>query len=261
MCYYENIFILGNSTRTELAPWIRTGKRWKVWSDLMRYKAVIFDLFGTLIDSFSAREYEEVLRRMASVLSVPHRAFITQWLETVDKRMVGFFPDIETNIDHICAILGATTTEESVSSASRIRLEYTSRSIRPREGVLETLAQLKSKGHKIGLVTDCSIEIPLLWEEKSIAPFIDVPVFSCVEGVKKPDPRIYRRACERLHVSPQECLYLGDGGSNELTGASKIGMEAVHICTLHEPDAIRLDVEEWNGPKISTLKEILKLVE
>ena len=85
-------------------------------------------------------------------------------------------------------------------------------------------------------------------------------VFSCAVGVKKPDPRIYRIATDRLKVKPQECLYIGDGSSHELTGAFKAGMNPVKI---RVPDEIPyfLDEDDWQGTTISSLNEVLNLIE
>jgi len=79
----------------------------------------------------------------------------------------------------------------------------------------------------------------------------------------KPDARIYRLACEQLEVKPQECLYVGDGSSHELTGASRVGMHAVLIRVPYEDtyDAHRIDTEEWNGSTISALREVPGLLD
>jgi putative hydrolase of the HAD superfamily len=37
----------------------------------------------------------------------------------------------------------------------------------------------------------------------------------------KPDPRIFQLACKRLGLQPEDCLYVGDGGSNEFTAAKE----------------------------------------
>ena len=50
----------------------------------------------------------------------------------------------------------------------------------------------------------------------------------------KPDPRIYEMAVEGLGVAAEECLYVGDGTSNELTGASRVGMTAVLMRAPHD---------------------------
>ena len=56
---------------------------------------------------------------------------------------------------------------------------------------------------------------------------------------------------------------MGDGSCHELTGASQVGMYPVLILVPYEDtyDAHRIDAEEWNGPTISAVKEVLGLVE
>ena len=82
-------------------------------------------------------------------------------------------------------------------------------------------------------------------------------------GLKKPDPRIYQIAMEQLGVESHNCIYIGDGGSQELTGAYQVGM---HPVLLRDPDEdsaeiLRVDAEEeWSGPVISSLQEVLALV-
>lgn len=82
---------------------------------------------------------------------------------------------------------------------------------------------------KIGLISDCSCEIPLHWGSTPFAPLIDCPIFSCSVGLKKPDPQIYSLACEHLAIQPHECLYVGDGSSREFTGAAQSGMYPVCV--------------------------------
>jgi len=69
---------------------------------------------------------------------------------------------------------------------------------------------------------------------------------------------------EQLAVEPDKCLYVGDGSSQELTGAAQVGMHPVLISipSLDITDVHRIDTEaeEWDGPTISSLKDILSLV-
>jgi len=80
--------------------------------------------------------------------------------------------------------------------------------------------------------------------------------------VKKPDPQIYQLTMNQLGIRPQEGLYIGDGSSQELTGASQVGMQAVLLRLTDEEgaDAHRIDSEEWHGSVISSLKEVSTLV-
>jgi len=56
----------------------------------------------------------------------------------------------------------------------------------------------------------------------------DVIVESSVEGVRKPDPAIYQRACERLSVAPERCVFLDDLGVN-LKPARAMGMTTIKV--------------------------------
>jgi len=225
-------------------------------------QAVIFDLFGTLVDNFSMREHDAVKRQMAAALSAPPEGFARLWGETFNKRATGAFRSTKDNTEYICQRLGVRPKDEYLKLAVKIRVDFTRRSLKPRDDALETLTQLRQEGYKIGLISDCSSEVPLLWADTPFAPLIHAVVFSCTVGLMKPAARIYRLACEQLGVKPQDCLYVGDGSSHELTGASRVGMHAVLIRVPYEDtyDPHRIDAEEWNGATISALREVLGLL-
>lgn len=64
--------------------------------------------------------------------------------------------------------------------------------------------------------------------KKSILyPFFDAICLSFDEGIQKPNPAIFKKCIEKLDVKADECLYVGDGGSNELEAAEAIGMKVV----------------------------------
>ena len=144
-----------------------------------------------------------------------------------------------------------------------MRCGYIRRSLTPRSDAVETLTQLKQRGYSLGLISDCSPEVPLLWQETPFVPLIDTVIFSCVVGLKKPDSRIYRLACQNLGLIPEDCLYVGDGASRELTGASRVGMHPVLIRAPYEDshDSYRPDAEEWQGRRVSSLKQVMTFLE
>lgn len=228
----------------------------------MRYRAVIFDLFGTLVENFSRGEYEKTLAEMAAILGAPSQEFNRLWAETFNLRSTGSFPSAEACVEYICRELKVSVTDAQVKRTGRIRYDFTLKSIKPRRSSLIVITSLKSKEYKIGLISDCTAETPLAWQKTTFAPLFDVAVFSCRAGIKKPDPRIYQMATDRLGVRPQDCLYIGDGSSRELTGASQAGMRAILI---HDPnevaDAHTIDREEWDGEVISSLEEVLTLLQ
>jgi putative hydrolase of the HAD superfamily len=100
------------------------------------------------------------------------------------------------------------------------------------------------------------------WDELELAPFFDATVFSCREGTRKPDERLFLAAAERLGVRPGQCLYVGDGGGDEMAGSSAVGMHAVLLAgedwaEHHAPG--RPDAE-WTGRRTETLSQIPAIV-
>jgi len=226
----------------------------------MKCAAVIFDLIGTLARNFSAREFERLLHEMAAAVCAPAADFARRWVASFDERNKGLWPTLEANIEQVCRAMGVKSDPARLAQAARLMLDFRGRTLIPRPDAVETLNRLKALGCKTGLISDCSPEVPIVWRETPLAALIDAPIFSCLVGLKKPDPRIYHLACERLGVDPQDCLYVGDGDSHELTGADRVGMHAVMMRAPHD-DPYRHDPEDWQGPCISALKDVLTLVQ
>jgi putative hydrolase of the HAD superfamily len=231
----------------------------------MKYQAVIFDLFGTLVDIFDRAGYYSVLREMISVLKAPPDDFTRLWQSTAERRATGAFRTLEENLIYICRELNVPVKSSQIALAKWTRFDYVALALAPKPGVLETLAQLKSAGHKIGLISNCSTEPPVIWPGTPFAPFFDTAIFSSTSGLQKPDPRIYLLATEELAVKPEDCLYIGDGDGNELTGAAEAGMHPVLIRNSreHNINALRTDDyqgDKWDGAAINSLKEVLDLV-
>lgn len=61
-----------------------------------------------------------------------------------------------------------------------------------------------------------------------VMALFDLVVESSVEGIRKPDPRIYQIACERLDVSPWKTVFLDDLGIN-LKPAKALGMQTIKV--------------------------------
>ena len=230
----------------------------------MRYDAVIFDLFGTLVPSFGGEPYEACLREMAAALGADAEAFGRLWIddEIGSRRITGGFDSEGACIEHICRLLALSPSRAAVQAAVEARTRFVRASLVPRPDAIETLKRLHEIGLRTGMMTVCSPEVPRLWEETALLPYIDHPLFSCSIGLDKPDPRFYALACTRLGVAAGRCLYVGDGAGRELSGAVKAGMCAVLICPPAEAAIImkHADAREWRGRRIAALAEVTDLV-
>ena len=193
---------------------------------------------------------------MALVLDAPSDQYAKAWSDATGLRMTeaGAHPSAEQYIEYVCSVLGMQPDAEQVAAAHGVRMDLFRRIVGPRPDCVETLAKLQGAGFRIGLVTDCSWETVLLWPETPLPPYFDSTVFSCAVGMRKPDPRIYALACDQLGLAPERCLYVGDGGSDELAGAERVGMTALRIHVPYEtpPDA----ANPWAGPEVSALAQV-----
>jgi len=226
----------------------------------MKFKAIIFDLFGTLVDSYSVQGYNRLLKNMAAALELPGDDFPKIWRDTTYERGIGIFKTTEESIRYICNKLEVSISDENIRKCVQVRLENSRKALTPKNGAVDILKKLRELGYKIGLITNCSSEAPLLWNNTEFFHLFEATIFSASVGLKKPDAQIYNLACEQLGVEPTECLYIGDGDSNELSGASKLGMDAVMIRDPNETDPYRLVKADWNGQKIEDFTEIMDLI-
>ena len=187
-------------------------------------KAVIFDMFETLVSMFSGDTYFS--EDMATDLKIPIDAFSNAWHTTEHDRSCGNFT-IEEGIKTTLEMLG-DYSEEFVKLLSDKRRKNL-------EGIFERtpvetiglLQELKRRSIKIGLISNCYSDEADIIRKSSIFPYLDVAILSYEQGICKPDYELYNKAMDKLGVTAEECLYVGDGGSKELFAARDLGMKCI----------------------------------
>ncbi len=229
----------------------------------MAIKAVIFDLFGTLVfDKFSAAKYPLFLSRLASLLDLKESDFVSLWQDSYGDRALGKFETLQENLRWIGQRLGRDLKFLAVEAAASAIVELTRQALTPRSQSLEVLYQLRLMGFKTALISDCGPAVHLIWNETPFASLFDTTAFSCQEGIKKPDPKFYQTVLERLELPARECFYLGDGHSGELEGAKEMGMKPALIWSAIDTDEPeRLVVKDCKGPTLLSLAEVVSLLD
>jgi putative hydrolase of the HAD superfamily len=214
-----------------------------------RVRAFVFDLWDTLVDFDPAgsRAFQD---RVAKRLRRDPEEFAGAWLEGRPKRDSGPLREY---------LLGIDVPSDAADELVELRYAATRAMLRPRPGAVETLAELRSRGFLLGMISVCSEDVPSVWGETPFAHVFDATVFSCSVGLRKPDPRIYRLALEELGVTPAESIFVGDGANDELAGAERVGMRAVLI---HRPgeEPPWDEVRDWRGPRVTSVPQVLELV-
>jgi len=220
-------------------------------------RAAVFDFFGTLTPSRPKNLRDAEKYETADMLDVPR----TDWIRAVDAaysdRVLGVDPDLGAFFARVAADVGCQPSEGQISRAVAQRLSSYVDVCAVRDDVVAGLSRLREAGLAIGLVTDCGIELPSIWDQLPIAPLVDTTVFSCHEHTRKPDPVLFKAAARQLGIAEAECLFIGDGGGDEIAGATRVGMTAI----LFRPDDwAQHDASEravgWTGPEVASVTEL-----
>lgn len=193
----------------------------------MPYRAVIFDLFHTLISLEAVGAAGPALHEL---LGVPPERWNPVWLKHEDGRARGRY---RTNAEVLALMapeLGlAHEPERWAALCAQRKARFRRALVEIEPDVLEALGALRARGLKLGLLSDADCEEVEAWPDSPLAACFDCALFSCHEGLRKPEPEFYLRLCERLGVSTEACLYVGDGRSDEHLGARRVGMTPVLI--------------------------------
>jgi putative hydrolase of the HAD superfamily len=97
------------------------------------------------------------------------------------------------------------------------------------EDVVPALERLREAGLRLGVVSNFEGWLERLLEELGVRDFFEVRVVSGVEGLEKPDPRIFELAMRRARVSAAESVYVGDNPEFDVDPALAVGMFPVLI--------------------------------
>lgn len=187
-------------------------------------RAVIFDMYETLITHFNSPLYFGA--QMADEAGIPIEKFLPLWRSTEDDRTVG-----KLALEEVLSMIlkeNHCYSEELVNKMAEKRTATKVELFKHLHSeIIPMLQALKEKGILIGLISNCYFEEASVIRKSQLFPYFDGVYLSCEQGVKKPDEEIFRRCMKELLVQPEECVYVGDGGSYELETAKGLGMKAV----------------------------------
>jgi len=207
---------------------------------------VIFDLWETLIDW----NHEANARMHAQVRARVGFDFRERWNEATER----YTTPVRT------VLAGVGVPADAMDDVMSYRAEFVRTCLVPRAGAIETLAELRARGFRTGLITVCTEDVELLWPESEFAGLFDAEVFSNAIGLSKPDPRIYLACCEQLGVEPHDAVFVGDGANDELEGARRVGLRPILIHTEGE-DPVWREVRTWDGLRVTSIPEVLEVLE
>jgi putative hydrolase of the HAD superfamily len=205
---------------------------------------VLFDLGGTLVEYYSGPEFPEILRRAIKEVREHLRetGLLRVSIEDIWARVEKENHEAEGNRvrpleDRLARIFGL---DDSVRSSGltmdlcRCFMKPIFARARVYEDALPTLQGLRSRGLRTAIVSNTPWGSPAeLWREEvervGLTEHVDALVFCSDVGWRKPDPRVFQFVLEKLDVTPQECLFVGDDPRWDLVGPRAVGIEAALI--------------------------------
>ena len=194
-------------------------------------KAVIFDMFETLVTLFTGKTYFS--EDIAEDLGISLDDFRREWHVTEKDRSTGKYT-IGEGLAIALKQLGVYSEDKVKLAAEHRKQALTDTFTAIPEETVNLLRDLRKAGKKTGLITNTFSDERDFIRESELYPLFDAALISYEQGICKPAPELFRRMTELLGVEPGECLYVGDGGSRELFAAREAGMQAVQCTWFHD---------------------------
>ncbi|MCH4827250.1 HAD family hydrolase [Planococcus halocryophilus] len=188
-------------------------------------KAVLFDFDGTLLNrdasvkAFIDNQYDRLKKWVGHV---PKEQYMTRFIE-LDKRGYVWKDTVYRQLTQEFTIF-TITWEELLQDYIR---EFQFHCV-PFDQLIEMLEDLKSKNILLGMITNGYGQFQMdNIKALGIENYFDMILVSEWEGIKKPDPEIFKRALRKLDVSPKHSIFVGDHPENDVKAAQNIGMKGI----------------------------------
>jgi len=185
-------------------------------------RAVIFDLGGVVMGSplHAIAAYERELGIPAGFVSrqVVGNGPSGAWsrLERGELDLAAFYPLFDAE----CAAAGHALS-------ARAMMERIAVAAQPRAGMIAAIGAIRARSLRTAALTNNWVGDGTR-ERGWLGDLFDVVIESAVEGLRKPDPRIYELALARLGVAAHEAVFLDDIGGN-LKPARALGMTTIKV--------------------------------
>ncbi len=173
------------------------------------FDAVLLDLYDTIVWSQWFAMREQFAARIGG--DVDGSRLQKAFESTRPARGVGTHPGVEGDIAAVLAAAGVQPEPELVRDLVELERAHLSTDVRLYDDVVPLLAELRGRGVKTALVSNCSHSTRPVVERLDLEHLFDSVILSFEVRVMKPDPAIYRIALQRLGgVEPSRAVFVDD---------------------------------------------------
>jgi putative hydrolase of the HAD superfamily len=188
-------------------------------------KAALFDLDGTLLNRdesvkmFIDRQYDRLNKLVGHI---PKEKYVTRFIELDNRGYVWKDKVYQQLVDEFN--IAEITWEELLQDYI---IEFRNSCV-PFPNLTRMLEELKNNNLILGMITNGYGQFQMdNIKAMGIDKYFDAILVSEWEGIKKPDPQIFIRALEKLNISPNESIFMGDHPENDVKAAQNVGMKGI----------------------------------
>lgn len=206
-----------------------------------RARAVLFDFGGTLMDYETLASGERAvlvsLARWAGI-EADERDIRRTYRAALKRVFYDYLPrpyyrhrDLFTEaLQATAQKFGMTFSEDLLERYHTAQFEQRAKDFVLRDGVCETLEQLRSRGLHLGIVSNVDDDhFSHLMELSQLGPYFDSLLTSEQAQSCKPDVGIFHEALRRAGCQPEEAVFVGDSLQQDIAGANQLGLRSVLI--------------------------------
>ena len=225
---------------------------------LERVRAVLFDVYGTLVvsasgevgtveatqraDAFSAAldacgiaasfDAEDGVKRLGEKIRASHERSRLAGIEYPEVDIVAVW---RATLEDLFAEQSVTNPRDGILDYRQLAVEYEARTnpVWPMPGAEASLATIRDRGFMLGLISNAQFYTPLVFEalwNRSVGELgfdPELAIYSYRLGEAKPSETLFEAAIDvlaRREVGPHQILYVGNDLLNDITPASKLGL-------------------------------------
>lgn len=231
--------------------------------DLIKIKAVLFDIDNTLFDSTTLARMTRINAVKAMIECGFPLKSVKKGYDLLMKVVEKHGSNYDQHFDRLLEVLGSKKNPKIVAAGVVAYHDTKLAYLKPDPDVIPTLIALRDKGYKLGIVSNGrSVK---QWEKiirLGLHHFFHTVVISEDVGSEKPDAKIFQVALEKLKVKPEEAIYVGNCLEIDILGANMAGLIPVRVIKQKRKEqALNRDMQpKWTIKRISELLKILDKV-
>ena len=187
----------------------------------MPFHAVLLDLYDTLVWG----EWEKWQQTFAARLGVGAGDMERAFVETRAARNAGAYGDGDGDVRAVLAALGVPATPALLAALHELEDREIFRDIHLYEDSLPVVRELRRRGVKTALVSNCSNNTRAVVERLGLPAEFDTTILSFEVRTQKPEPEIYRLALDRLEIADPSTAVFVDDQAAYCDGAAALGID------------------------------------